>query len=118
MKTTILALWTCVLLSLLNAHPQTAPPDRDAKGGSQSTAAGCHGKVEAPRPLVTRDPERPKNSPRGVVVISCVIGIDGRVHEPKVARSLNRKADASALAAIEKWEFKTAMCDGNPFATK
>jgi TonB family protein len=117
-KRAILISLVLVLVLQLSAQPQTTPSNADSKGGSSSKTAPCPGKVEAPRPVVTPDPQRPNNSPPGVVVISCVIGTDGRVHDPKLARSLNREADASALAAIEKWEFKPATCDGSPFATK
>ena len=68
----------------------------------------------APRPLVTPDPQRPKNFRPGVVVVSCVIGVDGRAQNTKIAKSLTPEADANALEVIKRWEFKPAACNGEP----
>jgi TonB family protein len=107
-----------VFLTLFGALAQTTPPGDGAQAGGPKKPAPCRGKVEAPRPVVTPDPQRPKDSSRGIVVISCVIGADGRVHEPRVVRRLSPEADKNALAVIEKWEFKPATCDGSPYAVR
>jgi len=76
------------------------------------------GDVKAPQRIDTPDPRPPKNFREGVVVISCVLGPNGRVHNPKVTTSLSSEADASALAAVERWKFKPATKDDLPVAVQ
>ena len=70
--------------------------------------------VTAPRAVFTPDPEPPVERWYGTVVVSAVVGPDGRVQEPQVAKSVNPDVDAKALDAIQKWVFQPAQKDGKP----
>jgi protein TonB len=52
---------------------------------------------------------------RGTVVIEATIGIDGKVHEARVVRSITG-LDQAALDAVRQWEFEPARLGGNPVA--
>ena len=50
----------------------------------------------------------------GRVVLSCTVGVDGRVHDIKVVHSLGYGLDESAVRALGKWKFKPARFNGKP----
>jgi TonB family protein len=50
---------------------------------------------------------------QGVVILEVTIGIDGRVQDAKVLRSIPM-LDAAALDAVKQWEFTPTMLDGAP----
>ncbi len=52
---------------------------------------------------------------RGIVVIEATIGIDGKVHEAKIKRSIPG-LDQAALEAVRQWEFQPARLDGSSVA--
>src|SRR4051812_39257250 len=56
--------------------------------------------VPPPRPIRTPDPIIPKDGAKGFVLIQCIIGKDGRVHNPVVTRSLSPQNDVNALEAV------------------
>ncbi len=80
--------------------------------------------VKPPKPILTRQPEAQKaarNKPghkskelTGVVVLSCYVGKDGRVHDAKVVRSANAELDAAALKVVSEWEFQPCTRKGVP----
>jgi protein TonB len=49
----------------------------------------------------------------GIVVIETVIGVNGRVAEARVIRSVPL-LDQAALDAVRQWEFVPTMIDGVP----
>jgi protein TonB len=49
----------------------------------------------------------------GTVILDCLIGTDGRVHDVKVISSL-RFLDEEAVKAVKQWEFRPAMLNGRP----
>jgi periplasmic protein TonB len=52
---------------------------------------------------------------QGTVLVSAVIGADGRVIEAKVIKSLGLGLDENAVAAVKTWRFKPALGpDGKP----
>jgi TonB family protein len=50
---------------------------------------------------------------QGVVILEVTIGIDGRVQDAKVLRSIPM-LDAAALDAVKQWEFTPTMLNGAP----
>jgi TonB family protein len=50
----------------------------------------------------------------GVVVLSCVIGIDGRPSQIQVVKSLAPEFDANAVEALSQWLFKPGTLNGVP----
>jgi TonB family protein len=44
--------------------------------------------------------------------------VDGRVHNPRVVRSLGMGLDEKALAAVKLWKFDPGKKDGRPVAVE
>lgn len=74
--------------------------------------------VIAPKAIDTPEPEfseeARKSKYQGVVVLIAVVGVDGRVHNPRVARSLGMGLDEQALKAVKLWKFEPGKKDGRP----
>lgn len=51
---------------------------------------------------------------QGIVRLNVVVGVDGRVHDPVVVKSLSAEMDANAMDAVKKWTFTPAIRDGKP----
>jgi len=75
-------------------------------------------------PKVIYDPE-PEYSPearmakyQGTVILSAIIGPDGRPRNLYVQRSLGMGLDERALEAVRTWRFSPATKDGNPVAVQ
>ncbi len=54
----------------------------------------------------------------GTVLLSLVVGADGKGHDVHVIRSLNAGLDANAVQAIQQWRFKPGMKSGRAVDTK
>ena len=80
------------------------------------------GGVSAPRPIYDPDPEYSEEARKakfqGIVLITAVIGPDGRPRELRVARSLGMGLDQRALDAVWKWRFTPAMKDNHPVSVQ
>jgi TonB family protein len=87
-------------------------------GGTGGGAYRIGGGVSAPRAIYDPEPEYTdearKAKMQGVVLLSVVIGADGRAHNVYVARSLGMGLDQKAIEAVNKWKFEPAMKDGQP----
>lgn len=56
---------------------------------------------------------------QGTVLVSAIIGADGRVIDAKVVKSLGLGLDENAVAAVKTWRFKPALGpDGKPTAVR
>lgn len=55
---------------------------------------------------------------RGLVAVLCVIDENGKVVEAIVTKSTNPALDASAVEAVQHWDFKPAKKDGKLVKTK
>jgi TonB family protein len=51
---------------------------------------------------------------QGGILLSLVVGADGRARDIKVVRSLGYGLDEKAIEALEKWTFRPAQKDGKP----
>jgi protein TonB len=78
------------------------------------------GGVSAPRAVYDPEPEYTdearKAKMQGVVLLSVIIGPDGRARDVHVARSLGMGLDEKAIEAVRKWKFDPARKDGQPVA--
>lgn len=81
-------------------------------GGPYQIGAG----VTAPRVLYAPNPdfseEARKNRYQGTVVLSIVVGPDGRAHNVRVERSLGMGLDDKAIEAIARWKFEPGRKNG------
>jgi periplasmic protein TonB len=78
------------------------------------------GGVSAPRPIYKPDPEYSTEARQakyqGTVILSLIVGADGRPRGIKVARSLGMGLDENAVEAVRQWRFEPATKDGKPVA--
>ncbi|HWX53194.1 MAG TPA: energy transducer TonB [Verrucomicrobiae bacterium] len=82
----------------------------------------CGSGVNAPKPLYTPEPEFSEEARKakyqGVVVLEVIVGTDGRVHNPRVVRSLGMGLDEKAREGVLTWKFDPATKDGRPVAVQ
>ncbi len=80
------------------------------------------GGVSAPRPVYDPDPDYSEEARKahwqGTVVLTIIVGPDGRVHDVKVARSLGLGLDEKAMEAVKTWKFDPARKDGQAVAVQ
>jgi periplasmic protein TonB len=78
--------------------------------------------VTAPVPIYSPDPdysdEARKAKYQGTVVLTVIVGPDGRVHHARVARSLGMGLDEKAIEKIMVWKFRPATKDSKPVAVE
>jgi len=78
------------------------------------------GGVSAPRVIYSPEPEfsdeARKAKYQGTVVLSAVVGTDGRTYEIHVRRALGMGLDEKAIQAIQQWKFEPGRKDGIPVA--
>jgi periplasmic protein TonB len=78
--------------------------------------------VGAPVPIYQPDPdyseEARKAKYQGTVVLTVIVGPDGRVHNPRVSRSLGMGLDEKAVEKVLQWKFKPATKDSKPVAVE
>lgn len=78
--------------------------------------------VSAPRPIYTPEPEFSEEARKakyqGVVVLNIVVGTDGRVHNPRVVRSLGMGLDEKAIEGVKTWKFDPSKKDGRNVAVE
>jgi periplasmic protein TonB len=78
------------------------------------------GGVSAPRAIYAPDPEFSEEARKakyqGSVVLSAIIGPDGRPHNLRVVRSLGMGLDEKATEAVTRWRFEPAHKGSQPVA--
>jgi TonB family protein len=78
------------------------------------------GGVSAPRAIFRPEPEYSEEARKakfqGTVVLSVVVGPDGRTHDIRVRRSLGLGLDEKAVETVRTWRFEPARKDGQPVA--
>lgn len=76
------------------------------------------GGVSAPRPIYDPDPEYSEEARKakfqGTVMLSVIIGPDGRPRDLRVLRSVGMGLDQKALDAVAKWRFAPGTKDNHP----
>lgn len=80
------------------------------------------GGVSVPRAIYDPEPEYSEEARKakhqGSVVLSAIIGPDGRPRNLHVERSLGMGLDEKALEAVTKWRFAPSTKDGHPVAVQ
>lgn len=80
-----------------------------------------HG-VGRPTAVYTPDPDYSEEARQakyqGVVVLTIVIGPDGRVHNASIKRPLGMGLDEKSIEKVLTWKFKPGMRDGQPVAVE
>jgi periplasmic protein TonB len=78
--------------------------------------------VLPPVPIFQPDPdyseEARKAKYQGTVVLTVIVGPDGRVYKPRVSRSLGMGLDEKAVEKVLTWKFKPATKDSKPVAVE
>jgi TonB family protein len=78
--------------------------------------------VSAPRPIFTPEPEFSEEARKakyqGVVVLTIIVGTDGRVHNPRVIRALGMGLDEKAIEGVKTWKFDPSKKDGRAVAVE
>ncbi len=73
--------------------------------------------MTAPALLERVEPEYPPIAVRaqvkGVVILEAVVGLDGRVEDVRVLRSIPL-LDAAAIQAVRKWRYSPLLLNGTP----
>jgi periplasmic protein TonB len=81
-------------------------------GGAYRVGEG----VSGPRVIYSPDPEFSEQARKakyqGTVVLSLIVGPDGRPHDIRVYRSLGMGLDEKAIEAIQRWKFEPGRKDG------
>jgi protein TonB len=89
-------------------------------GGTGGGIFHVGGGVSAPRPIYSPDPEYSEEARKakyqGVVVLSVIIGPDGRPRDIRVARTVGLGLDEKAVEAVKTWRFEPAKKDNQPVA--
>jgi periplasmic protein TonB len=89
-------------------------------GGSGGNFYMAGNGVTAPRAIYSPEPEYSDEAravkQQGVVILSAVIGPDGRPAHLHVARSLGMGLDEKAIEAVRTWRFEPGRKDGHPVA--
>jgi TonB family protein len=89
------------------------PPPTDLPSGVYTVGNG----TSAPSVVSKIDPVFPAGAPAGFagsVMLSIVVGTDGRAEDIRVVKSLGADFDANAISALEQWIFRPGMNRGVP----
>lgn len=72
--------------------------------------------IFSPEPDYSEEARKAKYS--GTVILTVIVGPDGRVHNAKVSRSLGMGLDEKAIEKVKMWKFKPATKDSKPVAVE
>jgi TonB family protein len=74
--------------------------------------------VMPPKPVYTPEPNfssfAKEHKFQGLVILSAVIGVDGKVHNPYVTQPAGMGLDEQAIEVMKSWRFNPGMKDGHP----
>lgn len=92
----------------------------DCVVGLAKNGSGFMANVREPRAIYTPAPSFPRGTGRrgGLVVLSIIVGADGRAYDVTVTQSLDPDFDDSAVGAVKTWKFDPGTRDGKPVAVK
>jgi TonB family protein len=95
-------------------------PDKQTHEKPCGALFSAGGKSVPPTPLYKPEPAEPIDAlaahVQGTVVLSIIIGENGRVQRARIVRPLGMGVDDSAIRTVETWKFKPASRDGRPIA--
>ena len=78
--------------------------------------------ITTPAAINAKEPEYTEGARKkriqGNVVLSVVVGPNGRVCDARIERSLYPELDDRAIETVDKWLFRPAQKDGKPIAVR
>jgi TonB family protein len=99
-------------------EPPLPPEPPQPPEGPQAGAYRIGGGVSAPVPVYQPQPgyteEARKAQWQGTVLLSLVVNESGKATNIRVTKSLGMGLDEKAIEAIQKWQFKPGIKDGQP----
>jgi protein TonB len=104
-------------VGILEGEAQPLPPPEPPAPAPTQAPIRPGGDIK--RPVKTKDvpPQYPQiaviSRTEGVVIIEATIGVDGKVEEARVLRSIPL-LDAAAIAAVSQWEFTPTLLNDVP----
>jgi TonB family protein len=94
-----------------------AKAEAEARAKSKIAPVRVGGKIKAPTKTKDVKPVYPTNARSariaGVVIIEATVGVDGKVTDAKVLRSVPM-LDQAALDAVKQWEYSPTLLNGVP----
>jgi TonB family protein len=134
-------LWPCLLLVLI-ASPSTGLPTFVDASGSHAmdrsfaarersafqpaihkarfndiphtlASSSCE-KTQPPEALATPSPLLPGTPADEALIVSFIVGTDGRVHSALVLQGGDNSDDRLVLAVVRHWRYRPATCNGVP----
>jgi len=101
----------------ISAPPAAAPQSTPAQAANTAKKGTNGGQVQQAQLLVRRDPEYPsiakQAGAQGEVVLTAMIGLDGRVKDVKVVSGHPLLRNA-AIAAVKQWVYRPTILNGAP----
>ena len=78
-----------------------------------SALSSCE-RTHPPEALATPNPILGPSDASVKVLVSFIVGADGRVHSPLILESAGSSEDHTILETIRSWRYRPAMCNGVP----
>ena len=101
----------------ISAPPAAAPQSTPAQAANTAKKGINGGQVQQAQLLVRRDPEYPsiakQAGAQGEVVLTAMIGLDGKVKDVKVVSGHPLLRNA-AIAAVKQWVYRPTILNGTP----
>ena len=104
----------------LIAAPAAQDSSLFAPPNGAKVSVNCLDSIEPPTVLSAPNLPPPTQSFSGtvVVLVSTVIGTDGRTHNLRVTSEPRQPFDETALATVRQWRFMPGTCGGEPMETE
>jgi TonB family protein len=83
-----------------------------------TTALSSCERTHPPEALATPNPILGPSDPSVKVLVSFIVGADGRVHSPLILESAGSIEDHTILETVRSWRYRPAMCNGVPTETE
>jgi TonB family protein len=118
MKAKLLVVATTLLGGFISSAAFADTPD---SGDIAITieAAGSKARIEAPAPIEVVSPTRLSYNHEGKTFdVALTVDENGRAHGIRILSKHDDNLRASLVTAMKQWQFKPAMKDGVPVATK
>jgi len=101
-----------------NDKPSASSRDSNVSPEAERVYTEKDRDVTPPKAKYSEAPEYPRNArgsgKEGTVVLSVVVGNDGRPRDPRIARSVSPELDQAAIDTLRKWKFSPAIKDRTP----
>jgi len=72
--------------------------------------------IFSPEPSFSEEARKAKA--QGIVLLTVVVGKDGRPYDLRIAQSLGMGLDEKAIEAVTRWRFRPATLNGQPIASR